>query len=178
MRVPPPQPHQPGPWTEPASPLSGAEPHPHRASYDSVVLSPEAYRVLQRARAAEVAPANSELRLPSIPARVHLSLERAASEGDVRIRAVVVTGSGPGAGVELSAKVRRSWLERVQSGASSPEERAERTLVALAELAELPNQTTVAVRPLESGLELPFRGPVPPPTGSWLPAEYPPEMPS
>ncbi len=175
MRVPPPQPHQPGPWIEPAALSSATDAHPSRASYDSVILSSEAYRVLQRTRAAEAMPADADIRLPAIPASVHLSVEPTENEGDVRLRAVVVASAAPGAGVELSATVRRSWLERVQANARSPEERAERTLTALAELAELPNQTTVTVRALEAGLELPFRGPVPPPTGSWLPAEYPPD---
>jgi hypothetical protein len=54
--------------------------------------------------------------------------------------------SGPFSVIHLEADLRGSWVERVSDGAKTTHDCAQRLATAVVELAQLPSQTTVAVR--------------------------------
>ncbi len=180
MRVPP---VPPGSTPEPRPmrtvPLRPPDPLPDHAPSpsDMVVLSEAAYRALARARLAGGRQTlDGTFTVASLESEVHVQVRPTAEPGTVYVRAAIVEPGNPARGIQLQATVRESWLERVQRGATSETERAQRTVEALAELAGIPGQRTVRVDAAEvPQIEPPIRGPVPPVTGAWLPAEYPPE---
>lgn len=144
---------------------------------DMVVLSEAAYRALARARqSGAIHLFEQRYPLPALESEVHVSVRPTAEAGTVYVRATIHDPQKPQQAVHLEGAVRESWLERVQRDAATEKERAWQTVQALAELAGVPGQRTVVVRTSERfGLDVPIRGPVPPVTGAWLPAEYPPE---
>lgn len=180
MRVPP---VPPGATPEPRPVRTGAprppDPLPDDAPSpsDMVVLSEAAYRALARARLAGGRQAlDGSFTVPSLESDVHVQVRPTAEPGTVYVRAAIVDRGNPARRVQLEATVRESWLERVQRGAAGEKERAQRTVEALAELAGIAGQKTVQVKAAEPPrIEPRMRGPVPPVTGAWLPAEYPPE---
>jgi len=181
MRVPP---VPPGSTPEPR-PVRAAGPRPPDplpddapSPSDMVVLSEAAYRALARARlSGSTQRLDGSYGVPALGSEVYVHVRPTAEPGTVTVSAAIVDRHDPVRALRLEATVRESWLERAQRGSASDEERARRTVEALAELAAVPGQQTVQVSAPElPRLEPPIRGPVPPVTGAWLPAEYPPEM--
>lgn len=179
MRVPP---IPPAPFPEPHPPRTVPLPTPEApersapSPSDMVVLSEAAYRALARARATGGLLLSREFPLPRLASRVSVAVRPAAEPGALHVEAVIADEREPVRALRLTATVRESWLEHAVQGAENEEERAQRALVALAALAALPGQRTVDVQAVDlPRIEPPLRGPVPTVTGSWLPAEYPPE---